>query len=154
MFWHSLFFVGTMKCRSQWIWLVKRREFPVWMLLICEKMTALHAAPVREINSCVLFCLLTSSALVCYLRFYFCFCAWVLMFIFWATVLMERYTAGFAREINSQCVALGLSSLGRRQRGLWVFAISINGPWSFERICIPCCLILRPCLHMSCFYYI
>lgn len=92
--------------------------------------------------------------LVCYLRFYFCCCAWVLMFIFWHTVVMERYTTGFAREMNSRCVALGLSSLGRRQRGVWVFAISINGPWSFERICIPCCLILRPRLHMSCFYYI
>lgn len=56
--------------------------------------------------------------LVCYLRFYFCCCAWVLMFIFWHTVVMERYTTGFAREMNSRCVALGLSSLGRRQRGV------------------------------------
>lgn len=74
MFWHSLFFVGTMKCRSQWIWLVKRREFPVWMQLICEKMTALHAAPARRINSClILFVDFISwrQLLVCYLWFYY-----------------------------------------------------------------------------------
>lgn len=157
MFWHSLFFVGTMKCRSQWIWLVKRREFPVWMQLICEKMTALHAAPARRINSClILFVDFISwrQLLVCYLWFYICLCAWVLMFIFWHTVMMERCTTGFAKEMSSECVALGLSSHSRRQCGVRVFAISINGPWSFGRICIPCCLILRPRLHMSCFYYI